>query len=368
MRIRLKKEYLIDAVQSIAGVVNTKNTLPILSNILIETSGNNVKFTATDLDIGIINLISADILDEGAVTVPAKRFIDIIREFPSGSDIEIYTKNNNILHIENADIVFKVVGMAKDEYPQLPIFEDEKSISINQSELRNMLIMTQFSMSRDETRFVLNGIFCLVKEKSMEMVATDGRRLSFIETHKDFSNINSKHIIIPAKTVYELISSLRSDGDDDALISFFKNQVVFKLGNLTIVSRLIEGEFPNYEQAIPMPCENKLKVSTMLLRAAIKRASILTTQESQAIKLNLKKNSLHVTKVTPEIGEVDERLDVEYEGDDMSIGFNHAYLTDVLKNIDEETVIIELQANDKPAVIRLTHKGYVYIVLPMQVI
>ncbi|NQT90602.1 MAG: DNA polymerase III subunit beta [Candidatus Omnitrophica bacterium] len=363
MRIKVEKEILLERIQAIAGVVNSKNTLPILSNILIEAGKDGLKCTTTNLDIGMTTTIPADVLEEGAITTPAKRLTDIIRELPDAT-IEISAKKNNMVVVESGGIVFKVLGVPKEEFPKLPQFTDKEEMVLEQSMFRKMLGMSSFAMSNDETRYVLNGICLIITKDKIRMVATDGRRLAIVNQKNDTKLKTEKKVIIPTKTVQELARSLQEEGE--VSIVFSKNQIMFRANGLVVVSRLIEGEFPNYEQAIPKEIKTKLKIDAQKLCSAIKRANLLTTVESQAIKLQLSKNSLVVSKSTPEVGEVKEDIEAEYSGEEFVIGFNPTYLLDVLKNIDQQSLEIELTGPDKPGVIR-GEEGYIYIVLPMQV-
>jgi DNA polymerase-3 subunit beta len=227
--------------------------------------------------------------------------------------------------------------------------------------------MTYFAMSFDQTRYVLNGSLFVIGPKTLRVVATDGRRLSMIESPiqlpKDFEK-NPKQIIVPAKAISELLKTLGTESDVSITIS--ENQALFNLGRTTIISRLIEGEFPKYEQVIPKELKDKLRIGREGLFLAVKRASILTSQESQAIKLEVLKDKLVISKVTPELGESREELPVSYGGPGLVIGFNPSYLLDVLKNMDRPEVALELSSSEKPGVIR-TEDGYVYVVLPMQI-
>ena len=362
MRISIKRDDLLLGIQSVIGAITQKNTLPILLNVLLEVN-NNVKITATDLDIGITATIDARIHEKGAVTVPAKRFADIIKELPN-TEIEIIAKKNNTIIIKTETTTFKILTTPKDEFPQLPKPTTIEEMTINQKDLKQMLLATTFAMSRDETRYVLNGICFTISKNNITLIATDGRRLSIIK-HKQATNTQEeKKYIIPTKTTQELLKNLNET--EQTKIQFSKNQVTFYLNNLHIVSRLVEGEFPDYKQAIPKEADKKLIIERNKLIPAIKRASLLTTPESQAIKLQLTKNKLVVSKTTPEIGETKEEIGVKYTGNDLLVGFNPTYLQEALKSIKQDIVEIELTGPDKPGVIRIGDT-YTYIVLPMQI-
>ncbi|MBU1998402.1 MAG: DNA polymerase III subunit beta, partial [Candidatus Omnitrophica bacterium] len=228
--------------------------------------------------------------------------------------------------------------------------------------LKEMLILTSFSVSMDETRYILNGLLFKISKNNLVMVATDGKRLAIIE-RKLPQDINKNiQIIIPQKTIQELMRNLKEDGDVSIIIG--ANQVMFDFGSIIIISRLIEGEFPDYQQVIPPVAETKLKVSREQFLLATKRAALLSTPDYQAVKLEVFKNKLVLSKSTPDIGESREELSIEYHGKELVVGFNPGYIIDVLKNLVDPVIEMELSGSEKPGVIRID--GYTYIVLPMR--
>ncbi len=362
MKIESDKSVLLKGVTAVQNTISTRSALPILSNILLETTSNGLNIVGTDLDIGIIATIPISAPIAGSITVPAKRFMDIIKELPD-SKVTISVKKNNMVHIVCENAQFKIMGIPKDEFPKLPELKDKDTVKISQPLFKNMLDMTAFAMSRDETRYILNGVHILIKKNMMRMVATDGRRLALIEREIGLEKNIEKNLIIPTKTVQELLRNLKDEGE--LLVSFGENQVMFNLGDIVIISRLIEGEFPHYEQVIPKEVKDKIVVDREKFLFAARRASLLTTLDSQAIKIDVEKNKMVVSKNSPDIGEAREEIDVNYEGSPLSIGFNPHYIMDVLKSVGEETVGFEIQDPEKPGVIRTKGK-YVYVVLPMQ--
>jgi DNA polymerase-3 subunit beta len=361
MKIKIPKKTLLDIAQTVQSVVSTKNTLPILSNMLLDAQKDGLQLTATDLDIAMVYTTKTNTTQEGAATVSAKRFTDIIKELPE-EDVVISAKKNNTVTIDCQNAHFKVSSLPKEEFPKLPSYKNQEFITIEQQTLKEMLNKTSFATSRDETRYILNGVLFEIKPQKITLVATDGRRLAYIEKKIDSKIQKQKKIIIPTKTVNELNRTL---GEGELKMYFGENQITFDQGDIIIISRLIEGEFPRYEQVIPKEQKEKLVVNKDRLLAATRRASLLTNQDSQAIKLDVFKNKLVISKNTPDIGETREELGVEYKGGSLSIGFNPTYLIDALKNIDEESIGLELTAQDKPGVIRL-QDSFVYVVLPMQ--
>lgn len=364
MRICVQKDNLVKGVQTVQSAVSTRASLPILSNILIEAQKEGLLLTATDLDVAISCFVPAESVESGSITVPAKRFADVIKELPSENEVRLFTDKSSTVRIESGKTYFKIPGLPKDDYPQIPQFESGKnSASIPQLVLAQMIKMTSFAMSRDEARYVLNGTLFVFQNNTLRLVATDGRRLAMIEREIQNKIEGLKKIIIPTKTIQELSKNLGEGGE--VTVNFKENQVQFKIGNTAITTRLIDGEYPNYEQVIPKKTKEQLVIDTKDFLSATKRASIFTNAESQSIKINLSKNRMMITKNTPEIGEAYEEIPAEYEGGDFIIGFNPSYLIDVLKNIHQDKIKFELIDPEKPGMIR-TEDQYTYIILPMQ--
>jgi len=361
MKLKIQKDVLLNGIQTVQNIITTKAALPILSNILLEAQMDNLRLTATDLDVGISCVIPVDIQESGSITVPAKRFGDIIRELPLDY-VDIATKKNNLMTIDVKSCQFKIMGLGKEEFPRLPEFKDKEVIKLEQALLKQMLNLTSFAVSFDETRYILNGILFKINKNIFSLVATDGKRLAIIE--KKLNSIIDKDIymIVPIKTVHELNRNLQEEGELSMVLG--TNQAMFDLGNIVIISRLIEGEFPEYQQVIPPASENVLRVNRTELMLAVKRASLLSTPDYQAVKLEVFKNKLVLSKSTPDVGESREELVVDYQGKEMVIGFNPNYLIDVLKNLTEDIIGFELTDSEQPGVIRCD--GYVYIVLPMR--
>lgn len=361
MKFKAPKEVLIKGIEVIQNIISSKATLPILSNILLENHKDTLKITATDLNIGITCVIPVNTLESGAITVPAKRFNHIVKEL-SDEEVVIHSKKNNSVSIETSLCQFKIIGLPVEEFPKLPEFKDREVIKIDQSTLKEMLQLTSFAVSMDETRYILNGILFKISKDNLTLVATDGKRLAIIEK-KLKQNINREiKIIVPIKTIQELERNLREDGEISLLIS--DNQSLFDFGNIVIISRLIEGEFPDYQQVVPPVSESKIYVGREQFLLAVKRAALLSTPDYQAVKLDVMKDKLMVSKSTPDIGESREEVKVRYQGKELAIGFNPGYLIDVLRNIPEEEIEFEIAGSEKPGVIRMN--GYIYIVLPMR--
>lgn len=363
MKFKTQKDILMSGIQTVQNVITSKIALPILSNILIETQQDKLKLTATDLDIGITCVIPVDVHEAGIITVPGKRFADIIKELP-GDSININTKKNNLVVIETDLCQFKIMGLAPEEFPKLPEFKDKQVIKIEQGVLKEMLGLTLFAASFDESRYILNGILFKIQNNNLTLVATDGKRLAIIDRKIKQDAQQNIQIIIPIKTIQELNRNLKDDSDEEVLLMVGNNQALFDLKSVMIISRLIEGEFPDYQQVVPPIAEHKLTIDRQQFLLAVKRAALLSTPDYQAVKLELFKDRLVVSKSTPDVGESREEVVAQYRGKELVIGFNPHYLVDVLKNLKSETVNFEVADTEKPGVIRMD--GYVYIVLPMR--
>ena len=354
MKIHTTKDSLLKGIQIVQNAVSSKNTLPILSHILIEAKKNEIRLTATDLEIGISMKVEGEVIEEGSFTVPARKFSEIVKELPNDVSIHISLKKGQSVNIEAGKSYFKLMGLAHEDFPQLPdvptTTKGGDAVKIPQKKLKNMISLTSFAMSHDETRYILNGILFSFKEKGLKLVATDGRRLAIIQ--KDIPEMGSlkKDVIIPMKTIQELNRNLGEEGD--IIFHFKENQILVNLGPIHITSRLIEGEYPNYEQVIPKKIKEEFSLNTQDFLQATRRASILTSQESQSVKINIIKDRMIITKSTPDLGEAREELEVDYKGGEFVIGFNPTFLIDVLKNVEEDSVKFSFVDPEKPAVIK----------------
>jgi len=362
MKLKMKRDDLLIGIQTVQNVVSSKATLPILSNVLLEISNNILKLNATDLDIGISCAIPVESIEEGAITIPAKRFSDIIKELPVG-DVNIYAKKNNQIDIEGKNCRFKLNGLPKEEFPKFPEFKDNEMIRIQQADLKEMFKLTSFAASHEESRYVLNGVLIELSDDLIRIVATDGRRLAKIEKKLNSSIKKEVSVIIPIKAVQEINRNLKEEGEVSFIIG--TNQILFDIDGVLIATRVIEGEFPNYNQVIPKPIKTKVNVNTKDLLYTIKRANLLATPDFQAVKFEIFNDKMVVSKHTPDVGESREEIPIEYTGPEFIVGFNPVFLIDFLKNINKETIGIEFLGPDKPAVIRID--DYLYLALPMRI-
>lgn len=364
LQIKTQKEDLLRAVTAVSGAISSKNTLPILNNVLIQSDGpDQIVLTGTDLELGIRTTCPAVVGLQGAITVPAKKLYEIVRELAPG-EVDVTVGKNNAVNIKTEKSFFKIMGLEPDDFPKLPEPAPEQSFEFDQKVLRQCLTLTSFAISRDETRYTLNGVLVILKNKTARFVATDGKRLASVEKALA-SNLDALvEVIMPAKTSVELIKML-GDGEEKVKVVCAQNQIIFQLNETTLVSRLIEGRFPNYEQVIPKEEKTTARINRQELLAAVKRVSLLTSQENKSVKIDFIKEKILISSRTPNLGEAKEEVPAEVSGDDLAIGFNPDYIVDVLKTLETEEVLFSLTEPDKPGLIK-GEGGYLYVVMPMQ--
>lgn len=364
MEVQIQKSDLVNALGTIVGVVSSRSTLPVLSNVLFETTGTEgIRLTGTDLEVGLSTKMRSKNQKEGVVTIPARKLYEVVKELADG-EIQITVAKNNAVNIKVGKTYCRIMGLGNEDFPKLPEIDLQDAIELEQRVVKEGLSLTSFAISHDETRYVLNGVLLSIKENKIRFIATDGRRLAYVEKELPEKTTKGIEFIIPTKTVTELNKILKDEGT--LRIASAQNQVVFHLGDTYLISRLIEGHFPNYEQVIPKEEKTVGSVNRQAILAAVRRAALFTSQDAQAVKLDFVKDKILVSSHSPNLGEVKEELEANVDGDDLSIGFNPHYLLDVLKTVGEENVSLFLTKPDKPGLFR-TKDNYLYVIMPMQI-
>ena len=363
MKFSATKEKLLEGLQQVQNVVSTRTTLPILSNVLLQAKEGAVHLTTTDLDVGVRGSFEANVDKVGATTLPARRLFTIIRELPS-SEIAIEVDGKNAASIRSGQSFFKILGLPEEEFPPLPKFENAKVVTMRQKDLHDGLRKTAYAISTDETRYVLNGVLFSFKENRLTLVATDGRRLAMLDIELEFPRSHETEIIVPTKAVTELQRLLKDDGE--VKISVGSGQIAFDLNNTLLVSKLIEGNYPNYKQVIPSEAKERVTLERETFLNSLRRVSLLASDKSNSIKLNFSKNNLEITANTPEVGEARESLPVAYKGRDFSIAFNPEFLMAPLRNLTEDEVFFDLIDEMSPGVLKI-QTPFLYVLMPMRV-
>lgn len=366
MNLTIAKDQIIAGLQAVQNVVSSRTTLPILSNVLLRAENGQVEFTATDLDVTVACKVEAKVSQPGATTVPVKKLFGIVREL--NGEIEMETDERHVTSIRSGGSFFKINGLAAEEFPPLPQFKDDKKVVLGQETLRGMLKKTSFAVSTDESRYVLNGIFISLKDGKMTLVATDGRRLALVDEEVEIAEKSSGEFIVPAKAINELNRLLQEKGEVE--LKFGENQASFSLKeekglSVLMISKLIEGNYPNYRQVIPGEAKERIPLVREELLQALRRAEIMTSEKANSVKLTFGKNTLSITANSPEVGEARETLAVNYKGKETAIAFNPRYLIDPLAALTEDEVFFELIDELSPGVLKI-NGPFLYVVMPMR--
>jgi len=358
-----EKQKILEGISIVQKAITGKSTLPILEGIYINTNKSTLTLIGSDMDLSIQTSVDATIIEEGNIVIDAKIFGEIIRKLPNAT-IKIETLENQIIKITCAKSVFDVVYMNTTEFPELPQINENLKISVNQNILKNMIKGTSFAIAQDETRPILQGILFEVKNKNLNLVALDGYRLAirneFLDTDIDME------VVIPGKTLNE-VSKILEDVDDIVDITFTNNHILFNLEKTKIISRLLEGKFINYNSLLPQEHKLLVNINRQELQNAIERASLMAKDgNTNLIKLDFQQDNLIITS-NSQLGKVREEISTKLQGEGIQIAFNSKYLLDVLKNVEDDEVIMKMTSGISPCVIEeKNNENAKYLVLPVR--
>jgi DNA polymerase-3 subunit beta len=359
---------LLEALQSVAGIVERRHTLPILANVLLRKNGDSVEFTTSDLEIQVRT--AADLGgDKGELrtTVGARKLIDILRALPSDQVVTL-TSSANKLTLQGGKSRFTLQTLPADDFPLVNESVDfGPTFAVPQKTLRDLVNQVHFAMAVHDIRYYLNGILFIAEGNTLTLVATDGHRLALAQSALDAAVPSRQEVILPRKTVLELQRLLR-DEDTPIEMRFASNQAKFAFSGMEFVTKLVEGKFPDYNRVIPKNHKNIVSLGRLPLLNALQRAAILTSEKFKGVRLNVEPGVLRISSNNAEQEEAKEELEVDYNGDAIEIGFNVTYLIDALANISQETLRIELQDSAASALFTLPEMpGFKYVVMPMRI-
>ncbi len=366
MEIKINREELKKGLYWTQNVVERKTTKPILSNALLETSGEMLKISATDLEVGVTVEVPAQVKAKGQVAVPAKSLYEIAKELNS-EEVTIRQKENQWLEILGGASKFKVVGLPAQEFPSMPEYPKKKPMSVDSASLKHMIEKTLFAVSTDETKYNLNGVFLeALGDKKLRMVATDGHRLSMAERELAQPVSLAKGVLLPRKGVLELQKLLQGEEGIVPLAIEGRN-VMVQYGPVTLFIRLIEGDFPDYQQVLPKKNDRIILLSRERFVSALKRVSLLSQDHNRGVKMTFSSGHLELLCSNPELGEAREELECEYKGERMEVGFNYRYFLDVLGVLHDDIVQLDLKDQVSPCLIRSKgDPGFLSLVMPMR--
>lgn len=365
MEFKISRENFLNSLSKVQAVVEKKNTMPVLSNILIKADKSGLSLSGTDLEVGLISNTAAQVIKGGEITVPSKRLFEIIREI-NQSEVQVKLAENDRLDILAGSSHFKIPGLKADEFPKLPEIQSD-TYELSCELFSKLFDKTSFAMSTDETRQNLAGLF-LEKEGEdlIRMVATDGHRLSLMEQELEGGVLGGVSVIIPKKGISELKKIVSQEGSFELAID--KKNLLARKGNESLFVRLIEGEFPDYKRVIPQETGTIASISKESLVGALRRVSLLSNERSRGVILNFSSGHLEVTINNPDLGEAQEEMKIDYKGEKISIGFNAKYLLDVLAAMEDETIFISLQNDLAPCMLKSEKdSGFTAVVMPMRI-
>jgi DNA polymerase-3 subunit beta len=372
MKFKINRDHFANGLAQVLNVVGSKATMPILSNVLIEAEKDQISLTTTNLDLGIRCKIKAEVKETGAVTLPVKRLATIVRELPN-IDVTLDASPNHQVKLVSGGSNFRIMGIGREEFPPLPDFGDEKSFTLAQTELTTMLKSVAYAQSADETRYILNGIYFNFKDGKLSLVATDGRRLALISKEMEVPAANAGSIILPAKTASELLRLL--DKGEKLKISFNDRRASFQIGtdkdnsglvdSVYLYSKVVEGNYPNYQQVIPKETHQRIKLERELFLQCIHRAALVTSEKSNSVKIKLTSNLLEITAQSPDFGEAHESMAISYSGPDLQVAFNPAFVIDPLRALAKDEIFFELKDEVSPGVFK-TLDSFICVIMPVR--
>jgi DNA polymerase-3 subunit beta len=370
MRVTIERSAFLKALNHVQSVVERRNTIPILSNVLVQAKGDVVKLTATDLDIEIIETVQAEVGQEGAVTVAAHMLYDIVRKLPDGAQLELdQGPDSGRVSIKAGRSRFALQALPPEDFPDLNAGELANRFTLSAVDLRGLVEKTRFAISTEETRYYLNGIYLheVAASKMLRAVATDGHRLARAQVALPQGAKGMPGIIVPRKTVIELVKLIESD-EGEIEVALSSSKIRFSFNGLTLTSKLIDGTFPDYERVIPRNNDKTLDVDTKLFSSAVDRVSTISFEKGRAVKLNIGDGRVVLTVNNPDSGSAEEEIAATYESDPIDIGFNSRYLLDIASQIKSDTARFQLADAGSPTIVLdPSDDQALYVLMPMRV-
>jgi DNA polymerase-3 subunit beta len=364
--VKAKRDEILGPLSAVSGIIERRHTLPILSNVLIERAGEALSFLATDIEIQIQARSNTKAGDAAGVTVGARKLLDILRALPDNTEVTLQPQDKRLV-VKAGKSRFTLQTLPPEDFPRLAKpAGDVARFAMSQKSLRRLLGLVQYAMAQQDIRYYLNGLLMVAEEKQLKLVATDGHRLAYASVKLD-ADLPRQEVIVPRKTVLEL-SKLLGDNDEEVRIELSATQAAFSFGDIELVSKLVDGKFPDYTRVIPTQHKNKLQIEREALRQALQRAAILSNEKFRGVRWVLADGSLKIVSSNAEQEEANEELEVKYSGDALDIGFNVNYLLDVLNNVPGASVDCAFGDSSSSALITYaSEKDFKYVVMPMRI-
>jgi DNA polymerase-3 subunit beta len=371
MKIRTPQTTLVAAVDRILNVVPQKTTMPVLGHLLLEASGSQLKLTATDLDLTISTSIDAEVDKEGTVTLPAKRFSEIVRQLDPNADVELDVHKANAL-ITAGRANFRILGMGAEEFPKIPSLGFKKGMTIPAETLKKAIQKTVFCVSKDETRRALTGVLWEVAGDSMAMVGTDGHRLARISVPVELAVDSKRGVIVPTKALNQILRLVPDAEEDGVQVKLADDHVVFRFDKTALFTRLIEGPFPKYQDVIPKENDKKVVVKREIFVDALRRVSLLADNLTHQVRVSVKRDLIVLSARTQDIGEASEEIEAQYGGDEMDMGYNAQYLAEIMRNVDTDDALMSLSTPLNAGLVEPLEQGkdenYLCLIMPLRLV
>jgi DNA polymerase-3 subunit beta len=368
MELVVRKNELLRELQLFQGIIERKNTIPILANVLLEAKGEELRLLATDLEVALRSRCQASVAKAGSLTLPAKKLFEIVRALPE-TDVRIEEDKNGV-RVAADRFDSRMQTLPREDFPTLPDASGKARASLPRNPLKEMVAKTQFAITGEDTRFFLNGAKFLLRPKSLTLVATDGHRLALVEVTHDSGLSEEVGVILPKKTLLELARLLAEDEGGDITFESGENHLFFEVGGRMLISRMIDGQFPAYERVVPKGNDKLLEFERERLTSAVKRVALLSNERSRAVKFEISKGKVEVTSSSSEFGEAREQIPVEYTGGAMTISFNAQYVLDFLNVVETDLVSLSLKDEVSQAVMKpvaAQNYDYTYVIMPMRI-
>jgi DNA polymerase-3 subunit beta len=366
MKFTISRENFLQPLQLVSGAVERRHTLPILSNVLIKVSENSLWLTGTDLEVELIsNVTLTGEFEEGEITVPAKKLFDIIRGLSEGSEVKFHLDSNKAI-VRSGRSKYTLSTLSAGDYPNLEDWEGEVEFELSRADLKHLIDSTHFSMAQQDVRYYLNGMSLETEEHFIRTVATDGHRLALCRMEYTAAALPSRQVIIPRKGVMEITRLIEAD-DKLLKVQIGSNHIRIFSNDFIFTSKLVDGRFPDYRRVLPKDGDKVIEASKDLLKNAFSRASILSNEKFRGVRINLSTGELKITANNPEQEEAEEIVDIDYQGEDLEIGFNVAYLIDVFNSLGSEQVKLSLSDSNSSALIQdAADDSALYVIMPMR--
>jgi DNA polymerase-3 subunit beta len=366
MEFTIQREALLKPLQDVCGVVERRQTLPILSHVLLKLDNQRLSLTATDLEVEMVAYTSLDTQANGDVTLPARKFLDICRALPEGVDIKISINQDKAV-IKAGRSRFSLATLPSDDFPNVGEIAEGQTLEIKQRDLKDLIEKTGFAMAQQDVRYYLNGLLLELSGKGIRAVATDGHRLAMCDEDIALNTSQVHQAIVPRKGVLEL-ARLLEENDETARVQIGSNHIMVSLPTLTFTSKLIDGKFPDYQRVIPDKCDKQVTADRESFRQALGRASILSNEKYRGVRLQLQNNLLRILANNPEQEEAEEELEVAYDGDELEVGFNVGYVLDAITAVDTNKVVLLLSDPNSSCMIKADGSERCrYVVMPMRI-